>query len=108
MRNSSVRLRAKFFRGLADRVRLSLLEALLDGPKSVGELVRRSGQSQPNVSQHLNCLRCCGLVDRARNGRRVYYRVATPRIRRLLQQAAEILREVNGRIRACENYEEDS
>lgn len=103
-----LRMRAKFFRGLADPVRLSLLEALLEGPRTVGDLVRRSRQSQPNVSQHLTCLRCCGLVDRARNGRHVYYRIATPRMRRLLAQAADILREVAGRIRACENYEQDS
>jgi DNA-binding transcriptional ArsR family regulator len=100
MSKNGVGLRAKFFRGLADPSRLTILEALLDGPKHVGELVRRSRLSQPNVSQHMNCLRCCGLVTSAREGRRVYYRVASPGMRRLLEQAADILREAERAIRA--------
>lgn len=84
------------------------MEALLDGPKSVGELVLETGLSQPGVSQHLNCLRCCGLVLSRRQGRRVYYRIASPRMLRLLRHADGVLEEVAERIRACEKYQVSS
>ena len=35
--------KARLFRGFGDPSRLSLLEALLDGPKNVGEIVRATG-----------------------------------------------------------------
>lgn len=68
-------VKAKLFRGLADLSRLSILESLRDGPRSVGELVETTGLSQSNTSNHLACLLGCGLVDREQQGRRVIYRL---------------------------------
>ena len=99
-------LRAKLFRGLADRSRSSILEALREGPRSVGEIVEATGLSQPNTSMHLDCLYCCGLVDRERRGRYVYYRLRSRRTVRLLEAAAKVLDEVADHIRACGRYEE--
>jgi ArsR family transcriptional regulator, cadmium/lead-responsive transcriptional repressor len=49
---------AKYFRGLGDPIRLRILELLrTDGELSVGELVRRLDLPQPQVSNHLACLR---------------------------------------------------
>jgi len=102
--NGVASTQAKLFRGLADPSRLSILIALKAGPRNVGQLVRTTGQSQPNVSQHLNCLRCCGLVVSERKGRFVYYRLASPRLLRLLALADGVLDEVKDLIDACENY----
>jgi DNA-binding transcriptional ArsR family regulator len=98
-------LRAKLFRGLADRSRLAILEALRNGPKSVGEVVEITGLSQPNTSMHLDCLYCCGLADRKREGRRVIYRIRSGSTMKLLQAAEKALSEVADHIRACERYE---
>lgn len=87
-------LKAKFFRGLAEPSRLAILEALLDGPRTVSELVAATGLSQPNASAHLACLRDCGLVVREARGRHAYYRLADERVARLLRLADEILAEV--------------
>ena len=54
-----MRLKAKLFRGLGDRSRLAILEAILDGPRNVGQIVAETGLSQPNASMHLECLYCC-------------------------------------------------
>ena len=67
--SESILLKAKLFNGLADPSRLSILEALRGGPLSVGEIVRQTGLSQPNVSNHLSCLHDCGLVARRQEGR---------------------------------------
>ena len=55
-------LKAKLFRGFADPSRLAILEALRSTPLNVGEIVEATGLSQSNISNHLGCLRDCGLV----------------------------------------------
>ncbi|MPZ81221.1 MAG: metalloregulator ArsR/SmtB family transcription factor [Actinophytocola sp.] len=65
-------------RALSCRVRLAVLRTLATGAASVGELVSRTGASQPNVSNHLAVLRSAGLVDSGREGRVVRYRLASP------------------------------
>jgi len=53
-------LKAKLFRGLGDSTRLSILELVRDGEKSASEIVKGTGHSQSNVSNHLSCLLDCG------------------------------------------------
>ena len=98
-------LKAKFFRGLADLSRLRILEALSKGPRNASDLARAAGLTQTNASMHLDCLYCCGLVDRERKGRYVYYRIKSPRIARLLEQSERALEEVAERILECTQYE---
>ncbi|MFN0056949.1 MAG: ArsR/SmtB family transcription factor [Planctomycetota bacterium] len=98
-------LKAKLFRGLADPSRLVLLEALRGGPSTVSELVKRTGLTQPNASMHLDCLHCCGLVERERSGRFVRYRIRAPRVRQLLAAGDRALEEVKSQVSACERYD---
>src|SRR5215207_2071142 len=56
--------------------RLEMLDLLAQGPRSVDELARSSGQSVANTSQHLQALHAAGLVSREREGNRVRYRIA--------------------------------
>jgi DNA-binding transcriptional ArsR family regulator len=60
---------------LGDRHRRAVLDALVDGELSVGELVERLGMTQPQTSKHLRVLRDAGLVRVERTGRRRLYRV---------------------------------
>lgn len=94
-------LTAKFFRALGDPTRLTLLRAVLDAEKNVSELVELTGSPQGRVSSHLACLRWCGYVTTRREGRRVYYRVTDPRVRYILELAAEMVRDHTDRIRSC-------
>lgn len=94
-------LMAKFFRALGDPTRLTLLRAVLDAEKNVSELVELTGSPQGRVSSHLACLRWCGYVTTRREGRRVYYRVTDPRVRHMLELAAEMVRDHTDRIRSC-------
>jgi DNA-binding transcriptional ArsR family regulator len=101
----SLALRAKLFRGFADPSRLSILEALRDDVRSVGELVEATGLSQPNVSNHLSCLLDCGMVAREPQGRRVIYRLADERVGTLLGLADDLLEEVAQGVYVCPRYE---
>jgi ArsR family transcriptional regulator, cadmium/lead-responsive transcriptional repressor len=61
---------------LADRVRRLILVRLLDGAAYPAELADELGESRSNISNHLSCLRGCGLVTTVREGRNVRYQIA--------------------------------
>ena len=95
-------LTSKFFRGLGDPTRVKILHLLLDGDRNVGELVELVGSPQGRVSSHLACLRWCGYVISYRDGRNVYYTLADPRVKDLLELAQRILTDNAERIIACQ------
>lgn len=99
-----VTLKAKLFRGFADPSRLAILEALRDGPRTVSELVAATGLSQSNTSNHLACLRDCGLVAATQRGRFVTYQFSDPRIATLLSLAEEVLADVARGVYECTRY----
>jgi DNA-binding transcriptional ArsR family regulator len=93
---------AKYFRVLSDVTRVRILELLeAGGELSVGELVAALGQSQPNVSNHLACLRWCGFVATRREHRTVYYRVADDRVGGLLELGRALLADNAEHVAAC-------
>jgi DNA-binding transcriptional ArsR family regulator len=57
-------------KGISNPARYKILETLMDGAKSVNELVAAVGLSQPAVSQHLATLRSCDLVEAPRKARK--------------------------------------
>ena len=75
-----------FLRSLASRHRLMILCSLLEGEVPVGELVRRLGLSQSNLSQHLAKLREEGLVATRRDGTAIFYRIGSDRVRPILAE----------------------
>ena len=100
----SVALKAKLFRGFADSSRLSILELLREGEKTVSELVSATGLSQSNVSNHLACLRDCGLVSARPEGRFTLYSLADDTVQELLAQADGLLQRAGCGIQECDNY----
>ena len=88
-------LHAQFCKTLADASRLLIISELAKGELSVGELVRRLGLRQSNVSKHLSMMKEHGLVNCRREGLNVYYSLSDPRISQAIQllkeaQAAQI------------------
>lgn len=61
---------------LADSTRLAVLESLLAGGKSVGELMSLLGIEQSLLSHHLAVLRETGLVEASREGKTMVYQLA--------------------------------
>lgn len=95
-------LLAKYFRVLADPTRLRIIEALeSEGELSVGELVERLELPQPNVSNHLICLRWCGFVADRREHRTVYNRIADPRVSEIVGRARSLLEGNEEHVAAC-------
>jgi DNA-binding transcriptional ArsR family regulator len=71
---------ARFGHALSDPVRCRLLLALRDGPGYPADLADLIGTSRQNLSNHLACLRGCGLVVATPEGRRTRYDLADPRL----------------------------
>jgi DNA-binding transcriptional ArsR family regulator len=59
----------KVFKALADGTRRDLVERLVGGPASVGELAQPLTMSLPAVMQHLQVLEACGLIRSEKAGR---------------------------------------
>ena len=108
MKSPKLSLKAKMFRGLGDSTRLSILELLREGEKSTSQIVTETGQSQPNISNHLACLLDCGLVKNRRDGKNIFYSINNKKIEKLLIESDGILTEIANRIYACVNYNEPS
>jgi ArsR family transcriptional regulator len=75
----------KFGKGIGNATRYRIIEALLKGRKTVGELTRIVKLSQPAISQHLKTLKACDLVIDERRGKEVFYAVNAEYTLKLLQ-----------------------
>ncbi len=71
---------ARFGHALSDPIRARLLLALRDAPGYPAELADLVGTSRQNVSNHLACLRGCGLVVAVPQGRRTRYELTDARL----------------------------
>ena len=74
---------AERFRVLAEPTRLLILNVLLEGERSVTDLVEDTGLNQANVSKHLGILRSSGFVERRKEGLYAFYSVADPSVAEL-------------------------
>ena len=97
-------LKAKLFRGFGDPSRLSILDALRQGPRTVGEIIDATGLSQSNVSNHLGCLRDCGLVVAEQEGRFVTYHLSDDRVGDLIATPESLLADVARGLYECTRY----
>jgi len=104
-RTRSIHLQAKLFRGFSDASRLRIVQALRDEPLTVSEIVRQTGLSQSNASNHLACLRDCGLVATTQNGRYIHYALSDKRVAQLIRNAEDLLAEVAKGVEQCKRYE---
>ena len=81
---------ADFLKALAHESRLMILCILAEGEKSVTELERMLTLRQPTVSQQLARLRADGLVITRREGKVVYYSLASDEARIIIGAVYEV------------------
>jgi DNA-binding transcriptional ArsR family regulator len=82
---------ARIGRALADPTRCRILIALLDGVSYPGQLASLLGLTRSNVSNHLSCLRGCGLVVATYEGRQVRYALADDHLSRALGELVKVV-----------------
>lgn len=71
---------ANIYKILANSQRLKILNYLKLGEIGVEQLLKITGLSKANLSQHLALLRHAGLVQTRRDGQNIYYRIVDKRI----------------------------
>jgi DNA-binding transcriptional ArsR family regulator len=84
------RIQVDLIRALAGTHRLRIVHCLRTGPLEVGELARALDLPQAAVSANLAAMRAVGLVEAARDGRLVRYRIVDPGI----LEACDLMRSV--------------
>lgn len=77
-------------RAMADPTRSRILMTLMNGPSHPAVLSRDLELSRSNVSNHLTCLRDCGIVVAEPEGRQTRYEIADPHLARALTALVDV------------------
>ena len=74
----------EFLKSLSSEHRLIILCLLVEGPKTVGELLEGTGLEQTSISQHLKKLREADIVSTTREHRTITYEIQSPLVKKIL------------------------
>lgn len=76
MKKSEHEMLAEIFKALSHPLRVQIVMGLLKKHEcNVSTMVEKLGAPQPTVSQHLNILKACGVIEGFRNGNQICYKV---------------------------------
>jgi DNA-binding transcriptional ArsR family regulator len=75
---------AECLKTIAHPHRLRMLQLLLDGRYTVGELADACEITSPMASEHLRLMQRCGFLEAQKEGRFVYYQVVEPHLENLI------------------------
>lgn len=79
-----LRMAADCLKTLAHPVRIRMVQLLLHGRYTVGEIAADCDVPENVASEHLRLMQRCGFFTSTREGRRVYYSVAEPHLEEIL------------------------
>lgn len=96
--------KVKLIHGFSHKIRLQILESIMDEEKTVSQIVADVEGSQSSISQHLACLRGCGLILSRQEGKYVYYRIRNDQVHTILTIFDDLLTEVQTEVETCEHY----
>lgn len=88
--DSRVDVMNRLGRAMADPTRSRILLLLLERPAYPAELARELELTRPNVSNHLACLRDCGIAVAHPEGRQTRYKIADPHLSQALAELLQI------------------
>ena len=85
------KLKGEFFKTLGHPARIRVLELLVDGERSVSQLMPDVGLEASHLSQQLGVLRRAGVVRARKQGNEVIYSLTSPAIAELMRVARTVL-----------------
>lgn len=88
------------FAALANPTRRDILDTLLGGEHTAGEIAEKFDMTRPSVSEHLRALRESDLVDERQDGRHRFYRVTGEPMAELVDWLSPYERFWRGRLSA--------
>ncbi|MBF0707850.1 winged helix-turn-helix transcriptional regulator [Alkalihalobacillus hwajinpoensis] len=97
-------MKVKLIHGFSNKTRIQILESIKDVEKTVSEIVQEVNGNQSNISQHLACLKGCGIIVGRNEGKYCYYSLRNQQIRDLLTMFDLILDDVENDVACCERH----
>ncbi len=97
-------LKVKFLRAFGDKTRVQILECIKYEEKTVSQIVDSIEGNQSNISQHLACLRGCGIIVGRPEGKYVYYGLRNQQIKELLETFDNVLNQIEDNVACCKNH----
>ncbi|PIC56696.1 transcriptional regulator [Sporosarcina sp. P12(2017)] len=97
-------LKVKFLRAFGDKTRVQILECIKYEEKTVSQIVESIDGNQSNISQHLACLRGCGIIVGRQEGKYIYYGLRNQQIKELLDTFDQVLNQIENNVACCENH----
>lgn len=99
-------VKAKFMRGFSDKTRLQILGCIKDKEKTVSQIIEEIQGNQSNISQHLTCLKGCGIIVGRQEGKYVHYSLRNEQIKQFLSIMEDVSMQVEGEVAACEKNDQ--
>jgi DNA-binding transcriptional ArsR family regulator len=96
--------KVKFLQGFANKMRIQILDCIKEEEKTVSEIIKDLDGSQSSISQHISCLKGCGLIVGRQEGKYIYYSLSNQKVRDLLTMFDEVLEEVENDVACCRNH----
>ncbi|WP_283152558.1 ArsR/SmtB family transcription factor [Guptibacillus hwajinpoensis] len=104
MQTVDIDMKVKLIHGFSNKTRIQILESIKDVEKTVSEIVQEVNGNQSNISQHLACLKGCGIIVGRNEGKYCYYSLRNQQIRDLLTMFDLILDDVENDVACCERH----
>jgi ArsR family transcriptional regulator len=95
-------IKVKMIKSFADKTRLRILDCLNEKEKTVSQIVNEIEGNQSNISQHLACLKGCGIIVGRQEGKFMYYSIRDEQVRTLLNMFDLVLGEVEEQVADCD------
>jgi len=106
MQKADLDVKVKFIRGFSDKTRLQILQCIEEGEKTVTQIVENIKGNQSNISQHLACLKECGIVTSRQEGKYIFYTLRDIQVKELLHMFDQVLSHIHDEVANCVHNDE--
>ncbi|MGQ4667063.1 ArsR/SmtB family transcription factor [Metabacillus halosaccharovorans] len=97
-------MKVKFLNGFSNKTRIQILECITEQEKTVSQIVEELKGNQSNISQHLACLKGCGIIVGRHEGKYIYYSLRNEKVRDLLTMFDVVLADVQNDVACCDRH----
>ena len=104
MQIMDVDMKVKLIHGFSNKTRIQIVECIKDQEKTVSQIIEEINGNQSNISQHLACLKGCGIIVGRNEGKYVYYSLRNQQIRDLLTMFDVVLEDVGTDMAYCDRH----
>ncbi|KMK76312.1 ArsR/SmtB family transcription factor [Alkalihalobacillus pseudalcaliphilus] len=104
METNKLDTKVKLIHGFSNKTRLLILESIKEDEKTVSQIVEEINGNQSNISQHLACLKDCGIIVGRNEGKYCYYSLRNEKVRSFLNMFDSVLEDVEDEVSCCKNY----